>query len=105
MAPSEAKKRGVRLQAARRLRGLSQIKAAKSIGVSRTTLSGWENGEPIDEQWVPEIVRVLGGSKAWVRYGEGAPPDGYSEMPGESHFQKAGERPFGSAKKRRKGSA
>lgn len=79
MSPSEAQRRGVRLQAARKLSGLGQGEAAERIGVSRTTLSGWENGEPIDEVWVAPIVRVYGGSKSWVRYGEGNAPAGYSE--------------------------
>lgn len=78
-APGEDLRRGVRLVAARRLRGLSQKAAAAEIGCSRITLSGWENGKPIDEVWVEHIVRVYGGSKGWVRYGEGQAPVGYTE--------------------------
>jgi transcriptional regulator with XRE-family HTH domain len=76
----EAKLRGVRLQAARALKGLGQKKAAELIGVSRTTLSGWENGESIDEYYLDAIVRTYGGSKGWVRYGDGKGPPGYNAV-------------------------
>lgn len=106
----------MRLAAARKLKGLGQAEAGAQIGVSRTTLSGWENGEPIDEAWIAPIVRTYGGSKSWVRYGEGVAPVGYLEngadYPGEApakYPKTPAQPPVGGAekppvKRRRKGS-
>jgi transcriptional regulator with XRE-family HTH domain len=73
---SEAKTRGVRLQVARKFAGLDQRQAAKKLGVSRQTVSGWENGAEIEEENLAAAATLYGASRGWIRYGEGDAPRG-----------------------------
>lgn len=72
----EAGARGIRLKSARLLMDLSQDEAAKRLGVSRQTVSGWENGAEIEEDRMAAVSRVYGARRGWLRYGEGDPPHG-----------------------------
>jgi transcriptional regulator with XRE-family HTH domain len=71
---SAAELRGVRLKFARNLLGLSQAEVAARLGVSRQTVSGWENGAEIEEERMDDVSRVVGASRGWIRYAEGPPP-------------------------------
>jgi len=73
---ADVKARGVRLKAARELKGLSQEQAALELGVSRVSVSGWENGAPISEDRISGIAQLYGVGRAWIRYGEGVAPEG-----------------------------
>jgi DNA-binding XRE family transcriptional regulator len=39
------------MRKAREKQGLSQAEMAEKIGVSQSTLSGWENGDYLPESW------------------------------------------------------
>jgi transcriptional regulator with XRE-family HTH domain len=73
---SEAKARGVRLKTARLLAGLDQVRAAKKLGVSRQTVSGWENGAAIEEDNLGAAAALYRAPRGWLRYGEGDAPRG-----------------------------
>lgn len=73
---SAAQLRGIRLKAARLLQGLSQDEIAKKLGVTRQTISGWENGAELEEERMDAVSKVYGASKGWIRYREGEPPAG-----------------------------
>lgn len=72
ISPAEA--RGVRLKSARLLLGLDQAEMAKRLGVSRQTVSGWENGAQIEEDRMEAVAHAYNAAKGWIRYGEGNPP-------------------------------
>lgn len=90
-ADSEALARGVRLKAARELKGLSQKEAAVRLGVSRVTISGWENGAVITEDRIEGICRLYGAEPAWIRYAVGIAPEGLASSGGK--LQVARDRP------------
>jgi transcriptional regulator with XRE-family HTH domain len=73
---SAAQLRGIRLKAARLLQGLSQEELAKKLGVTRQTVSGWENGAEIEEERMDAVSKAYAASKGWLRYREGEPPAG-----------------------------
>lgn len=73
---SAAELRGARLKSARNVLGLDQADMAKQLGVSRQTISGWENGAEIEEERMGDVSRAYAASKGWIRYGEGQPPEG-----------------------------
>lgn len=73
---SAAQLRGIRLVAARKARGKGQQEIASELDVSRQTVSGWENGAEIEESRMEGVSRSYGATKSWIRYGEGAAPEG-----------------------------
>lgn len=86
--------RGVRLRASRLLIGLSQEEAAKELKVSRTTVSGWENGAAIDEENLEAAAKLYGVSRGWLRYGEGELPAGLTGLrPADTHARGKLRRP------------
>lgn len=78
LSPDEL--RGARLAAARRLTGLTQLQMADKLGVSRTTVTGWEGGSAIDEARMDDVSVAYRASKGWIRYAEGKPPEGLASF-------------------------
>lgn len=66
--------------AARRLTGLTQQEMADKLNVSRTTVTGWENGAEIEEGRMNDVSRAYGASRGWIRYAEGKPPEGLASF-------------------------
>ena len=53
------KKIGENIKAIREKANLSQSKLAEELFISRSTLSGYENGKPINPEMVMKICKVL----------------------------------------------
>lgn len=52
---------GARIKYCRERKGITQVDLAESIGVSRSTLQGWESNEhPVSSEMIIELCEVLG---------------------------------------------
>ena len=63
-------RRGERLKEAREALTLTQQDVAERIGTTNVSVSNWENGANVSEDFLKKLADLFGVSRAWLRYGE-----------------------------------
>lgn len=76
-APDDPSEIGRRLTQARRAAGLSPRQLADQLGVTESTVAGWEAGDRSPRgNRVSKLAGILGVSLSWILIGRGVEPSG-----------------------------
>ncbi|KKM95897.1 hypothetical protein LCGC14_1183590 [marine sediment metagenome] len=83
---------GERIKQLRVDRGLSQMKMARALGLSRFTITGWENDKRIPH-WanLQQLAEYFGVSVKFLLYGENGPQAAHSRPSEPEAGQDTGE--------------